>query len=465
MQTDARSWSEQTFGQVALGDRRRTAQAVTIAARMAERPSASLPGQMQTWAATKAAYRWLDNDQISHAKLMAPHWQQTRKAASAGGVTLLIQDTTDIDFTGRSVDGLGAIGDGRGWGFRLHNTLAVRPESGEVLGLAYQQPYLRQALPVQRQSSAQRAKRARESQRWEQAVAAIGPAPADQTWVYVCDREGDIFSLFQTCRANDSHFLVRVQTERRVSVNADEAEVMTHLRTVAGGIEGQFTKTVQVTQTNKRQREATVTVGWAQLKLQAPFHSRLQPAIDAWLVRAVEVSAPPEGEEAVDWLLLTSVPTDTPAAAAERLNWYECRWLVEDYHQCLKTGCRLEQRQLETKDRLWRLLGLLGVVAVRLLQLRQWARQTPDQPARHRLPAELVALVAHLGGQPAAALTLAAFWRTVAQQGGYLGRRRDGPPGWKTLWRGWERVQTLLEGARLAADLLPLVQPSRACED
>jgi hypothetical protein len=135
------------------------------------------------------------------------------------------------------------------------------------------------------------------------------------------------------------------------------------------------------------------------------------------------------------------------------VGWYERRWVVEDYHQCLKSGCRLEERQVQTVTRLIRLLGLLSPLAVRLLQLRDLARQEPKRPECPVLDADLLAVVAAQADQVPTSMTTAAFWRVVAQMGGYLARHGDGPAGWKTLWKGWLRVQTLLEGVHLAAHL------------
>ncbi len=157
--------------------------------------------------------------------------------------------------------------------------------------------------------------------------------------------------------------------------------------------------------------------------------------------------------EPLEWLLLTSVPTQTVEQAAERVDWYRAHWLVEDYHQGLKTGCRIEQRQGPRYDGLRRLLGLLSPLAVRLLQLRAASRQDPQQPAIQVLPAEVVAVVAAKAGLPVVGLTAQQCWYSIARLGGYLARKGDGPPGWKTLWRGWLQVQTLLEGVHLAARL------------
>ncbi len=155
----------------------------------------------------------------------------------------------------------------------------------------------------------------------------------------------------------------------------------------------------------------------------------------------------------MEWILLTSLPTHLLAQAWERVDWYGHRWVVEDYHQCLKTGCRVEQRQLQSAERFFRLLGLLSPVAVCLLQLRDLARSEPDRLASERIAADLLTVVAAQAGLDPSRMTTQVFWREVARLGGYLARRRDGPPGWKTLWAGWLRVQTLLEGVHLAAQL------------
>jgi len=447
-------WARATFGGAELGDRRRTARVVQMAAAMMRCPNGSLPAQLRSWAATKAAYRLLDEARVTHAALMAAHWVETRQQASAGGEPLLIiQDTTEIDYTGRDVTGLGPIGNGRGQGFLLHSALAVRPAPREVLGLLYQRPFLRQPQPVPHQSSYQRAKRKRESQVWEETVMAIGPAPGGTCWVHVGDRGSDIFLFFSACLAQACHFLVRVKTER--CMETPDGTIRSYLKTFARSLPAQGKQTVTLDTEQAGCRTTQLHLAAHAVVLRPPFHSPDLAPISAWVLRAWEAVPPPEVTDPVEWILVTSLETATLEAIQERLTWYEQRPLIEDYHQCLKTGCRMEQRQLKTRDRLWRLLGVLGVVAVHLLQLREWSRLHPQQLASTRWPADLVALVASLAGVPVGSLTMQQAWRCVAQQGGHLGRRHDGQPGWQTLWKGWLHIQTLLEGMRLAARLPP----------
>jgi hypothetical protein len=170
------------------------------------------------------------------------------------------------------------------------------------------------------------------------------------------------------------------------------------------------------------------------------------------MVRVWEVD-PPAGNAALEWIVVTSLETQTCEQAWQRIEWYRCRWIVEEYHQCLKTGCRIEERQVHTADRFMRLLGLLSPLAVRLLQLRDLARLVPESAALQHLEPAAVTLVPARAALAPEDLTVARFWREVACLGGYLARTRDCPPGWKTVWKGWLYLQTLLEGVQLAAHL------------
>ena len=142
-------------------------------------------------------------------------------------------------------------------------------------------------------------------------------------------------------------------------------------------------------------------------------------------------------------MILTDEPVTDLATALTVAFWYACRWLIEEYHKCLKSGCRVESRQLEEAGRLKSLLGVLAVVAVRLLQLKHQAKVNPDAPALSVVPARYVrTLAAHLKRSPGK-MTTREFWRETARMGGFLGRKGDGDPGWLTLWRGWQQLELL----------------------
>lgn len=444
---DVEQWAQQQWQSVELSDTRLSRRAVVIGQQMARRPGASLPQQMESRAQLKATYRLLANAKVSHEQLSQPHWEVTRQAAGAETLILLVQDTTELDYTqyADTMEGLGPIGDGRGRGLLLHSTLAVRPQPRQVLGLLHQQVYQRVPVPPG-QSRRARPKAERESRVWSEALRAIGPPRAGSRWVVVADRAADDIDFLLTCRQTGLDFTIRMAYERRLVQPGAPAYLLSQARAWPPSTE----RTLEIRGRGGRPaRTAHLQVSFGLVLLQTPGR---EPPVRVWVVRVWEDQTPSE-TEAIEWILATTVAVATEGDALERIDWYTARWTAEDYHQCLKTGCAVEHRDLEHADRVERLLGFLAPVAVRLLQLREESRLNPEAAASEIVEPLLVALVARKLQVPATAMSLRAFWRGVARLGGFLGRRRDGDPGWKTLWRGWLYLQTLAEGACLATSL------------
>jgi hypothetical protein len=448
----AGAWAERTFGGVKLGDKRRTRRVVQMAEAMARYPDGGLGRQMQGWGSQKAAYRLLDAEAVSHANLSEGHWEQTRQAGSVEGKAhLLVQDITEVDYSHhRETEGLGPIGNHQGQGFEVHSTLLVEPEVGEVVGLAHQAVWTRESAAHRKQESrTQRHQRAnRQSQVWSKAVEAIGTVPQGSRWVYVGDRESDIFTYFTTIQAQGAHFCIRASQNRRV-VSDREARYVLDEGRAAEAMGYQLVRLADGS-------EATLALSWQALQVRPPTYLKpAPPPLSLWVVRTWEVH-PPATRAALEWLLLTDVPVASASDAAERLLWYTRRWLIEEYHRCLKSGCRLEHSQLRHAARLQRLLAFLAILAVRLLQLRTLAQRDPDRPALQVVEPLLVQIVAFKLKTEPTTLTLDRFWRYVAQLGGFPNRKSDAPPGWIRLWRGWLELLALADGVRLAHRLPPL---------
>ena len=308
---------------------------------------------------------------------------------------------------------------------------------------------------------------ARVSLVWERSVRAIGRPPAGTQWIHVGDRASDMFTFLRACLEQGCDFVVRASADRCVDLLVEQADTPVaprshhkasaarHLFEVVAGWQVQDERDLELDATKTSPaRTAHLAISFGMLRLLPPQSQEktdLRPLV-VWVVRVWE-PAPPEGIEPLAWLRLSSVPTQSVAHAWERVEWYRARWLVEDLHQGLKTGCQLEQRHIQDYEGLRTLLGMLAPVAVRLLQLRAVARQEPELPASQILPTDVVEVVAYLDQRDAQRMTSQQCWYAIARYGGYLGRKRDGPPGWKTLWRGWLHVQAVLEGVHLAAHL------------
>jgi Transposase DNA-binding/Transposase DDE domain len=450
---DVAQWAEQQWGATKLGDQRRTRRAVRVGAALAAQPAASLPQQTSSWPELKAAYRLLNVPDTTHQALSQPHWEATRQAArTAPGTLLFIQDTSELDFTAHPrTRGLGLIGNAGGRGFLMHSCLAVRADAEQVhlFGLAAQEVWTRHEVKKGRETRHQRRKRRTEYDVWAEVVEKIGAAPDGESgtrWVSVGDRASDVFSYLRRARALGWHCLVRVCQDRVIETpQGDRAQLLSWAREAL------------VPRAQKRiwlrardglpQRQIELQIGWSEVGICAPQlgPERGQEPIRGWCIRCWQQSAQ---AEQVEWILFSTVEVQEAAQAREQLQWYACRWVIEEYHKCLKTGCRMEERQLESAQGLLALLGFLAIVAFRLLQLREYARTQAERPAAEVVPQMMVEVVGArlemVGEEP---MRLGQFWHGVARLGGFIGRKSDGEPGWQSLWRGWLRLQDLYWGA------------------
>ena len=207
-------------------------------------------------------------------------------------------------------------------------------------------------------------------------------------------------------------------------------------------------------------RTAKIEVRSGSARMPAPRHTSpwiksLNPQpVDLNVVRVREVDAP-KGTTPIEWVLYTSLPIDTFEQVWEIIGFYEARWLIEEYHKALKSGCRVTHRQLKTAARLEALVGLMSVVGVRLLQLKTLSVSDPNRPARQVVPLLWLQMLkaARQKLRRVHDLTSYEFYREVAKLGGFLGRTSDGEPGWITIWKGWEKLNTLVRGAEIAIEL------------
>jgi hypothetical protein len=458
---NAEKWAVETFGAAELGDPRRTDRLVKVAAALGENPSVSLPRSMRNWADTQGAYRFLGNEAVTHEQIMMPHWIQTRSEAEQRSQVLLIGDTTDVNLSShKTTKGLGPVGRGnKAQGFFVHSVLAVDAKDKQLLGCMGQEPFVREPAP-EKETKAERNARWRESLIWEQSIERIGPVPLNTQWIYVGDRGSDIFRFWQRCLELGYDFVTRVAQNRNILVEGeDEHEDPTaeHLKTLARSLPAQGVSVLTVpAERGRPEREALVHIGWSQVEIQPPADGTAlhQTGMKVSVVRVWEPE-PPEDVEALEWILVTSVTVTTPEDAYQRIMWYKWRWLVEDFHKVLKTGCLLEDRCLQTVEAFCNLLAILTPTAMRLLWLRQTAQMAPDTPATEVISKDVIQVVLYLDKRPEATLTARDLWRTIARFGGYLDRNSDPPPGWQTLWMGWIYVQTVLVGVHLARQFPP----------
>jgi len=454
---DTRTWAQQQFCECELGDKRRTERLIQVAQQVANNPSASFPDQMEKWGDLKAAYRLFDQDDVTFGAIARPHWEQTKNRPP--GRYLVINDTTDLDFgIHREIDGLGPTGNGGGRGFLLHNAVLVDAENESLVGVAGQRIHYRK--PVRKkENDSRRLKRERESKIWGELIDDVGQPAEGVEFVHVCDRGADNIEVFCHLVEQQSDWVVRAALLNRVIVtpNDERMPVSEYLPTLP--LAGTYELHVRA---RKKQpaRTAKLEVHFGKLWMPAPVHKspyvkqlNLEP-IEMWVVHVREVDAP-AGVEPIEWVLYTSLCVESFEDAWVIIEYYEARWLVEEYHKALKTGCCVTKRGLKKAHRLEPMVGLMSVVAARLLQLKSVARSDPDRPAQRIVPRLWLAMLkaARKNIRRVYDITVGQFYRELAKLGGFLGRKCDGEPGWITIWRGWEKLNMLVRGAELAAEL------------
>ncbi len=400
------------------------------------------------WNETKAAYRFFDNDKVSPDAIYAAHREATLERMLGQSILLAVQDTCAFNFTlHRATKGLGPIAKEGLSGFFLHSCFAVSTE-GVPQGLLAHRLWARPNQDKEtRKPPNRRPLEEKESNRWiEVTEEAAQGLPLGTKVVMVGDRESDIYDLFVLACQKGYDVLIRAIRNRRLVGDKDLLWNKVAKEPILG-----TTTFIRPRSKDHPEREVTATVQTATVTFQTPVLRRkdklANPTVNAVLL--TETSTPPEGEEPVSWLLLTTLPTTSLADALQCLTWYTYRWRIERFHYTLKSGCLIEKLQLETADRLMRALAVFCVVAWRLLWITYHARSSPDAPCTVVLSqtewSALYAATNRTAKIPEQPPDLKTAIRWLAKLGGFLGRKKDGDPGVKVLWRGFRRLGDLAD--------------------
>lgn len=459
-----------------MGDPRRQARVQSVAAAFAASPGASIPQMVRGDSyEMDATYELFKRKEAKPDSLQSTHRANMRLRCSLPGEYLLIEDTTDMSFSGgEPVEGLGPIGNRKSasyQGFRLHTVLAARvPDAGlggeggrrgpvELCGILDQQSLVRGKEPrPDRKGTGSARKRLKvplESDRWPMSVWRAGTAPAQGgvRWTRVADCEGDFYEYLMAVRESGSDFVVRAGQDRRMQ-DAESGERCGHLLAQARSQPsmGAFALHLRA-RGSAPAREATLHVSaLGEVLVQSP-QRHAQGALAPVRLSVVRVwePQPPEGTaEPLEWLLLTSLRATAFGEAREVALRYSCRWIIEEFHKALKTGMGAERLQLEHASRLIAAISVMSVVALRLVDMRERARLAPDAPASE---SGLDSTELHILRQLAKAdiATVRDAVRAIAKLGGFIGRKGDGEPGMITLWRGTAKLMAIKEGFLLAA--------------
>lgn len=436
-------WINESFACVNLRDQRLNSRLKAVVGKIIEKPEASLPAQMGSWTNVIGCYRLLNNPKVTHKRVQSAHIMKTRRDATGNGKIILFpQDGSEIE-TLKSTRGAGPIGNHTCQGILLHNCLAVEydEKNPKVLGLANQRIWKRDDIVLHKsETRTQRNKRqGKESEHWLKTLKDIGSPPEGEQWVSLGDRGNDIYEYFCGVKKLNWHAVVRASQDRLVEAENKQQSLMKWASSLpAGG-----TRTILVRRKeDTKVKEIVMTVSWGKVSVCPPkrLGGKEEP-ITLWVVRCFNE------EEEIEWVLYSTIPVNNLEEAIEKIKWYACRWIIEEYHKCLKTGCKIESNQFETVRPVEVLLGILSVVAILLLQMKYLARENNNTLACKEVPSIVLTIICKRYGLDREKILLREFWRAVAMLGGFLGRKSDGDPGWQTLWKGWLRLLDMWVGA------------------
>ena len=468
-----RDWAVAEFGGPELHDQRRSRRLIEVAARVGANPQGTLPQSFGVPCELQAGYRLLETDDVTREAIMAPHITRVREECRQPGDYLFVEDTTELDFTSHpAAEELGFIGDGGGRGMFVHSSLVLQINGWNVeqepqvtvCGLAAQDCWVRpEHKGATQEKKAKRLNRARESQRWGSSVQEIGPPPGETRYTFVADREADIWETIGRCQDNQWDFIVRANQARALTdqdgsvFDAVAAAPMVARFNLSLRSRPRRVTRDKKTGKPKRVRKAhgprtvELEVRSCTVRLRAPW--RPGGAVEPRTVSIVEAKEtnPAPGDDPIHWVLLTSWPCRTEQEAMRVVKAYSRRWLIEEYHKALKTGTRIEDSQLRSGQRIKALLGIMAVVAVRLLNRKLLATTLPNEAVDAQEVGEAtLAILEGTFGHPQEGWTNRNVLRCIARLGGFIGRKSDGEPGWITIWRGWRRLLPMIEGFNLA---------------
>lgn len=454
-QREPTTWTEEEFGAASLGDKRLVERLMQLGEAFFARPTANIPQACTTTAATKAAYRFFDNDQIRMEAILAPHFEATEQRMRNYEVVLVAQDTSTLNYTHHpATTGLGPINtiEDQSTGLLLHDTMAFTPE-GTPLGLLDVQCWARdQTEAGKRHRRHSKTIEEKESFKWLKSyrnVCAVQARCPHTQLIVMADREADIHELFADYLQirKSAELLIRAERSRNRNIADDQEQIQrlwAYMETIQpGGI----IELMVPPRPERPSRLARLEVRFAPVTLKAPTRKSGLPDVPVHAVHAKEINAPADSDELIEWMLISTLPVNSFEKAKTALARYARRWGIEVYHRVLKSGCRIEDRQLGAARRLENCLAIDMVVAWRIHHLTWIGREIPDLPCTLFFEdAEWKALIGFINQTPEVAPnppTLREAIIMVAMLGGFLNRKSDGEPGTETIWRGLQRLDDI----------------------
>ena len=460
-------WAKKHFGGAICTDIRRQRRLISLASQMMKSPGKSIPQLGKSAYEAKSSYNLLSNKESCPDYIQKGHRELVQSSMNQPGTYLLIEDDSTLSWSGKKpIPGLGPVGDFSDGlqGFILHSVLVAKwPDSTfskgprpslEILGLADQQSYLRERAPIDKRANKRciSSVRKRESDYWFHSVKRIGKKiNPNSKWIRVCDRAADIYELFSETKAAGYDYLVRALQDRALVTSEGKKQRLFDYAREAKSL-GCFSMKLR-SRPGKIARSVKINISARSVKLRSPARKSVGvgklPPIECYIIHAKEDSSSQISKnDRIEWFILSSQSVNSFEEACTVVQQYSSRWIIEDFHKALKSGCGAERLQLKTGHGLIAAVALMSVVASRVIQLKEGSRANPEgKPETSGLSKFELEILGKYTNRSLNTIYDVAL--AVGRLGGHLNRKGDGPPGIITLTRGLEKLLTVCEGARL----------------
>lgn len=467
----SRSWVLKEFKEFSCNDKRLDSRFIAVATDALENPSVRINQASGDWAATKGAYRLFNNSKVNSVEMFECHQNQTvDRIKKQKEVVIAIQDSTYLDFSNNSkLKGKGPIGTRQQnlTGYVMHSTLAVSSQ-GLPLGFLTHDLWARDEFKKNGKAKKKTLKK-KESYKWVRALETVHALKLeDQEIINIADREADFYEYFEAAERLGEKIIIRARYDRKVMEEQDDLDEETEedkkgmwdfmLKQPV-----RFTERVEVSRNHvhikgknkssfKERRDAEVEVRVGQVTFNPPLGSKSKAPLTYNLVFVKEVKAPEETIP-LEWMLISNLPILTDEDISKIIKYYRLRWMIEEYHKILKSGCGVENCLLEDTEAMFRYITLFSIIAWRLFWITRLQRIDPNIPCTQGVAdVEWKALYCYLHRTkepPDKTPTIREFIIWIARLGGFLARKGDGEPGIVTVWRGWTRLNDIVETYQL----------------
>jgi hypothetical protein len=432
---------------------------------LSRQPDKSIWASSANRAEAKAIYNMLGNEKLDREEIIRAHRDATirRMADYLEGnlnlpgsrqndpVVLAVQDTTSVNYdTQQKMEGTGYISD-KTMGVNIHSCIAVTPE-GLVLGMLDQTGFNREEAKddsMTRDVKKNRPIEQKESNRWPFMMENVNRnIPENIKIIHVCDREGDIYELFDRAIQNRWYFLIRI-VHNRMTVEHEQILDKIRKKHSQGRIKVHIPRD---SRRNLKEREAVLQIRYAQFEVKKPQiknkNRALLPSVAVHVIYVKE-EEPPEGNKPIEWFLMTNEEVTSTEEACEKVGYYIQRWKIERFHYVLKNGCNIEKLQERSMEKTEFLILMYSVIAVFIMNLTYIARLNPDLPCTVLFDDDEWKLLYCAANRtkkvPKKPYTIQEAVLYVGQLGGPERAPSDGPPGVKTVWTGLQKLYTLLD--------------------